>query len=260
MSEQQNGLSETVQKGLNAANAVRGAIKTGKAIAGAAKGASVGGAAGAAIGFAWENRKVLTAIIIGCVALLLLPVMIICMLPSLIFGGLDNADALNNSSVIQQNIIEIHQSVTDILSENLNQVLEEIDTDRKPYGTGGSVVINPFSEGFDIQINEIIANFCAMQNSDPQKCTKEEFINFLQGYADTLFTYEKEEKENTIMSEMVIVDTETGETTKEILTKTEITYVYTVIYCDIPFELTEEQKAVARDYAENLKNFIEYGV
>ena len=260
MSEQQNGLSEAVQKGLQTASTVRGAVKTGKAIAGAAKGASVGGAAGAAIGFAWENRKALTAIIIGCVALLLLPVVIISMLPSLVFGGLDNADALNNPSAVTQNIEELNESVNRVLSESLGCVLEEIETDRQFYEEEVTTVVNPYAEGFSGQITEIIAEYCAFKKEDPQSCSKENLESLLQEGSDALFFYEKTEQESTEESAITVVDAETGETQTQILTETVKTYTYTVGYRGSPFELTEEQKALARDYAENLKNFIEYGV
>ena len=48
--EQKNGLSEAVETGAPAAQAIHGAIKTGKAVSAAAKGAAVGGPYGAAVG------------------------------------------------------------------------------------------------------------------------------------------------------------------------------------------------------------------
>lgn len=260
MREEQNGLSEAVQKGMAASRAIRGAVKTGKAIAGAAKGASVGGAAGAVVGFAWGNRKVLAAIIIGAVALLLLPVVILCMLPSVIFGGLSNTDALNNPSAITQNIEDLKICVENVLSESLDQVLEEIEADRESCGEEGTSVENPYSDNLPDQTIKILAEYCAYNDADPQSCSKDELEGILRGYADSFFTYEKKEEENTIKSEIVIVDSGTGETTKEILTETETVAVYTVLFHDDLFDLTEEQQALANDYEENLKNFIEHGV
>ena len=57
MAHENNPVIEPLQKSAQAANAIRGAVKTGKAIAGAAKGAAVGGPYGAAAGFIWSNRK-----------------------------------------------------------------------------------------------------------------------------------------------------------------------------------------------------------
>lgn len=66
--------AEALETGAQAAQFVRGAVKTGKALAGAAKGAAAGGPYGAVLGFAWENRKLVGNIIIAAIALLMLPI------------------------------------------------------------------------------------------------------------------------------------------------------------------------------------------
>ena len=81
MAENNRPAAEPLQKGAQAAQMVRGAVKTGKAIAGAAKGAAAGGPYGAADGFVWENRKVIGKIIIAVIAFMMIPIMLICMLP-----------------------------------------------------------------------------------------------------------------------------------------------------------------------------------
>ena len=70
--KEKSGLEHTAQ----AAGAVKGAIKAGKALAGASKGAAFG-PYGMAAGLAWEGRKVIAKVVIVLVALLLLPVMIL---------------------------------------------------------------------------------------------------------------------------------------------------------------------------------------
>ena len=87
------------------AHTIHGAIKTGKAISAAAKGAAVGGpygaAAGAALYVAQHGKTFLAAIAV----LLMLPVLFILMLPSLIFGGLTSSGSsgqpiLNDNAAI----------------------------------------------------------------------------------------------------------------------------------------------------------------
>ena len=73
--KEKSGLEHTAQ----AAGAVKGAIKAGKALAGASKGAAFG-PYGMAAGLAWEGRKVIAKVVIVLVALLLLPVMILTVL------------------------------------------------------------------------------------------------------------------------------------------------------------------------------------
>ena len=83
--QERSGLNEAAEISAHAAGAVRGAIKTGKMVSGAAKGAAVAGPYGAAAATLWTHRKAVAAIIAG---LLVLPVLFIMLLPSLIFGGL----------------------------------------------------------------------------------------------------------------------------------------------------------------------------
>ena len=89
--EKKTGLADAVETGASAAHTIKGAIKAGKAISGAAKGAAAGGPYGAVAGAVWAGRKHIGKIITVIIILLLLPVLFILMLPGLIFGGLVNA-------------------------------------------------------------------------------------------------------------------------------------------------------------------------
>ena len=80
---QKSGLSQVA----GTAHAIHGAIKTGKAIAAAAKGAAVGGPYGAAAGLALGAGRHAGKLLAVAAVLLMLPVLYVLMLPSLIFGG-----------------------------------------------------------------------------------------------------------------------------------------------------------------------------
>lgn len=88
--EKKTGLADAVETGASAAHTIKGAIKAGKAIPGAAKGAAAGGPYGAVAGAVWAGRKHIGKIIAVIIILLLLPVLFVLMLPGLIFGGLVN--------------------------------------------------------------------------------------------------------------------------------------------------------------------------
>lgn len=90
---------ENRQQQSSAESTVAGAAKTGKAIASIAKGAATGGAHGAAVEAAKSSRKWTIPI----VAVILLPVLIIAMLPSVIFGSLfgDGTDTPNGFPMIR---------------------------------------------------------------------------------------------------------------------------------------------------------------
>ena len=55
--EHKDGFAETVDTAASAAHTVKGAIKAGKAISSAAKGAAAGGPFGADAGAVWAGRK-----------------------------------------------------------------------------------------------------------------------------------------------------------------------------------------------------------
>ena len=55
--EKKTGLADAVETGASAAHTIKGAIKAGKAIPGAAKGAAAGGPYGAVAGAVWAGRK-----------------------------------------------------------------------------------------------------------------------------------------------------------------------------------------------------------
>ena len=89
MEEQTNSTaSSTIDKSAQTAHAVQGAIKTGKAVASAAKGAAAGGPYGALAAGLWQNRKTVLKVILVAVFIMMLPILFILMLPALIFGGL----------------------------------------------------------------------------------------------------------------------------------------------------------------------------
>jgi len=80
-------------KGASAVKTVHRAVKTGKALAGAAKGAAAGGPYGAAAMAIWENRELAIKIVVAAACIIALPFLYILMLPSLVFGGLDSAES-----------------------------------------------------------------------------------------------------------------------------------------------------------------------
>ena len=149
MANNQSAISDVAQKGMKAASTLRSAVKVGKSIATAAKGGAAGGWIGAVAAFAWENRRLVAAIVVGLVVILLLPVVIIAMLPTLIFGGTGSAyspmDAdnpiLNNPTVITENIESVTTSVETVFSESLNVILEEIEQDKETLPENSNVMI-----------------------------------------------------------------------------------------------------------------------
>ena len=163
--EHKDGFAETVDTAASAAHTVKGAIKAGKAISSAAKGAAAGGPYGAVAGAVWAGRKHIGKIIAVIVILLLLPVLFVLMLPGLIFGGLLNAFSpsdtkqpiLNSETAIVESANDITFTINSILGEALDDVMVRIEADFASSGADQMEVKNPYSSGLVYNANLIIS-------------------------------------------------------------------------------------------------------
>lgn len=257
-----NPVAEPLEKSAQAAHLVNGAVKTGKAITGAAKGAAVGGPYGAVLGFAWENRKLVGKIIVAVVTLLMIPIIILCMLPSVMFGGFDEAYApgdpnnpiLNSNTVIVDTANTICQSVDAILSEALCKVVQDIEKDFEKSSADQIDIINPYAGSIAFDAATLVSMYCASKDGDYTAVSVEELEALLRKYMDKLFTYDFKEETR----DAIVTDPDTGED----VAIEEDWRIYTVIYhgetvfTQQVFSLNEEQKALAKDYASNLNLFL----
>lgn len=263
--ENRSSLSESLERGASAANTIRGAAKTGKAIAGAAKGAAAG-PYGAAAGALWASRKHLGKILCAILALLLLPVLFILMLPGLIFGGLINAftpddptsPILNDSAYIAETAQEISFCVNGVLSEGLEDVYARIEDDFATTDGDGMEVINPYEAAPVYNVNLFISQYCAARDQDFENISLSDMERVLRDAKSQLYSYTRTEETRT----STITDEETGEEK----TVTEQWFIYKIIYngesyfADNIFHLSDEQKSLAGDYAQNLSLFLGDGM
>lgn len=274
MAENNRPVAEPLQKTMQAAQAVRGAVKTGKAIAAAAKGAAAGGVWGAIGAFAWENRKFLTKVLIAATAVLMIPIIILCMLPSVIFGGFGDtyspADPdtpiLNSSIAVDSNLTQISTTVSTVLSERMTEVLQAIEDDYANCTADGKEIINPHESAPNFNANLFVGQYCAAKNEDYTTVSIADMESMLRQGKDKLYSYTKKEEQHSVetITETVTVDASTGEetVTQTVTVTTENWIVYTVVYngetyfADEVFHLTAEQKELADDYAYNLSLFL----
>lgn len=274
MAEDNRPVAEPLQKTMQAAQAVRGAVKAGKAIAAAAKGAAAGGVWGAIGAFAWENRKFLTKVLIAATAVLMIPIIILCMLPSVIFGGFGdshsaadpNTPILNSSVAIDSNLTQISTAVSTVLSERMTEVLQAIEDDYANCNADGKEIINPHESAPNFNANLFVGQYCAAKNADYTTVSVADMESMLRQGKDKLYSYTKKEEQRSVetITETVTVDASTGEetVTQTVTVTTENWIVYTVVYngetyfADEVFHLTAEQKELADDYAYNLSLFL----
>ena len=269
--QERNGLNEAAEISAHAAGAVRGAIKTGKMVSGAAKGAAAAGPYGAAAAALWTHRKAVAAIIAG---LLVLPVLFIMLLPSLIFGGLTKAGVegspdtpiLNDNAAIVENINQISQAISDLLEEGQEDVRARIDADFTASGTDQKEIINPYESPPTYNANRFIAMYCAAKNQDYTSISLKDMEDVIRKAKDALYTFTSTEESRTTTVTETNTDSKTGKVTVTETEVTEIWKIYTIVYNgeayfeDKIFALSDEQKGLAENYAQNLSVFLGDGM
>lgn len=249
---------------LGAARTAHGAIKTGKAISAAAKGAAVGGPYGAAAGLvlgASQNAKKILAL---AAVVLMIPVLFILMLPSLIFGGLANSGTpgqpvLNDAAAIEQNMTDIAYAVSQILGEGITAAEEQIAQDFA--GTDGDhyEVVNPYASDMAGNANIFVSQYCAAKGQELDTTSLADMQTVLRQGKDSLYSF-------TRTCETRTVEDDDPDTPDVVETKEEKWYIYTLKYngeahfADTVFHLTDDQKKLADAYAQNLSLFLGDGM
>ena len=252
-----NSASEGLEKGMNAANAIKSMAKTGKAISSLAKGAAVGGPYGAIAAGLWQNRKLLVKIIAASVLVLFIPVLFVIMLPSIIFGSLfggsgESGDVyvMNDNAAVMQNINEVESAVSKLLNESHSAVLEAIEAEKAELAAGTETeIIDDYSEEILFNVNLIIAQYCAFRD-DYADIKLDDLIKIITDEKDNLFSY-------TSTTETITgIDDEGNEieVSKVIYT---VAYAGDSYFAENIFKLTDEQAELARQYAENLNLFLD---
>lgn len=258
---EESGLS----KAANIAHTAHSAVKTGKAIAAAAKGASVGGPFGAVAGALWGAKHHLAKIVAAIAVLLMLPVLFILMLPSLIFGAIFGTGTpdpsaepiMNDNAAITENVNEIGFAVSQVLGEGINDVEARIQQDFS--GTGGDnyEIINPYAADLTNNTNAFIGQYCAAKNEDWENISLTDLEATLRNNKGALYTYTRASETRTIPDDPDTEEDESG---------SETWYIYTIVYqgegyfADEIFHLTADQKELADDYAQNLSLFLGDGM
>ena len=264
---------ETRQEKTSVDSTVDGAAKTGKAIANIAKGAAVGGAHGAAVEAAKASKKWIAVI----VALIALPIVIVAMLPSVIFGsllgdGTDTPNGISDDAALIQNMTDINNGISMILSEGLTDVLDRIEADFAASGCDGKEINNPFGSDVVFNANAFVSQYCAYKDTDAASISQEDMEELLAANKNKLysFTYTDEEREVTSESSSGASEAETSENGASEGGTSEKSYetirVYTIAYngeayfADQVFHLSDDQKLLASQYAQNLTVLLGDGV
>ena len=240
---------------------VSGAVKTGKAVANIAKGAATGGVHGATAAAAGSAAK---KWIIPLVAVILLPVVLLAMLPSIIFGpirgdGSDTPNGFVDAQALSDNLTDLNTAISMILSDGLVDVLERIDADFAASSCDSKEVNNPYGTDVVFNANAIVSQYCAYKDTDAEGISKDDLVSILSRNKSHLYSFTHQDETRTVSSEPA-----EGEEKPE--TKTITVRVYTVVYngeqyfADKVFALSDDQKTLAVNYAQNLTVLLGDGV
>ena len=250
-----------LEQAASAAHTVHGAIKTGKAIASVAKGAAVGGPYGAAAGLALAAGKHGKKLLMAAVVILLLPVLFVLMLPGLIFGGLTSSGApgqpvLNDGDAITAQMDSIAAAIDEILAEGVEDAKARIAQDFATTGGDNYEVVQPFTVSSNT--TSFIGQYCAAKEQSWSDISLDDMKRILRTGKSSLYSFAR-------ASETRTVEADDPDTPDVVETKQETWYVYTLVYngesyfASQVFHLTDDQKALAGDYAQNLSLFLSDG-
>jgi hypothetical protein len=252
---QKAGLGQAASTAMN----VRSAVKTGKAVSAAAKGAAVGGPYGVAAALLTGQHTGKLLAVGG--ALLLLPVLFILMLPPLVFGGLDGTDqsVLTDSAAITQNIADAAFAVNQVLGEGIEDVEARIAEDFAATGGDQYEIINPYAGNLVSNTNSFIAQYCAAKEQDWRSISLEDLTRTLRQGRSQLYSFTK-------INEIRSVEGDDSGAEGSAEAKTETWTIYTISYngeayfADAVFHLTDSQKKLSENYAQNLSLFLGDGM
>ena len=266
MATESSGFNEAMDVGTSTISHLK-ALKTASTITKAGFGAA-GGPFTAAIGIAIANRHGIAKIIIVIIAILLLPVLFILMLPGLIFGSLmEDTGALNSNTIINDNIRASREAIVEVLEESHADILSEINAAIAKLPEGDTASINDsYTYNISVNANLLISQFCASQDNY-ENINLRKLKSLIRKNKDGLFSYDVATE--TVTMEVVVEGGAEGENSPEgnenaepqTKTVTFTRHTYTVQYAgdayfaDHVFHLTDEQKKLAQDYAENLTTF-----
>lgn len=266
MATESSGFDEAMDVGTSTISHLK-ALKTASTITKAGFGAA-GGPFTAAIGIAIANRHGIAKIIIVIIAILLLPVLFILMLPGLIFGSLmEDTGALNSNTIINDNIRASREAIVEVLEESHADILSEINAAIAKLLEGDTASINDsYAYNISVNANLLISQFCASQDNY-ENINLRKLKSLIRKNKDGLFSYDVATE--TVTMEVVVEGGAEGENSPEgnenaepqTKTVTFTRHTYTVQYAgdayfaDHVFHLTDEQKKLAQDYAENLTTF-----
>lgn len=254
MSEHNGGnAGSSLDEAVGAVQKIKGAVKTGKAIANILKGAASGGLHGAVAGAVKSFGK--QFVIIAC-CLLMLPVLFVLLLPQLIFGGLNQPSTggqpiLNDNAAIVENISQSNNTIAQILTEGYEGTKATVES--LAAGIEYSDIVDTVGGNIVFDANQIICWYSASQNQSVENISISHLASLVSAHKQQLYYYE-----TTYEQRQVQKTDEHGDPYTETVTFT----IFTILYAgddyfpNTLFALSPEQITLSGEYAVNLTIFL----
>jgi len=288
----QGGASAVASTAVAVAKSVQTAVKIGRTIAGASSGAYTFGI-GTVVTLVIEFRKPIGRAIAAIALIIAIPIVYICMLPTLIFGGLDkfpDIPVMNDNAAIYAYIEDVGVKVREVLNAEHTVILVAVqkEIDALPAGDEHEI-IDSFNADSALDTNILISQYCAYKDNYEEISTND-LINTIKTHKDNLFLWSvaTESREITRQTEVEVEKTvieyvdsvvtddkgntrtvsvpvrktiKVKEIQEEIVTVTMHTYTVSFTGADYfaneVFKLDDIKAELARNYAENLTLFLQ---
>lgn len=171
------------------------------------------------------------------------------------------------NTIINDNIRASREAIVEVLEESHADILSEINAAIAKLPEGDTASINDsYTYNISVNANLLISQFCASQDNY-ENINLRKLKSLIRKNKDGLFSYDVATE--TVTMEVVVEGGAEGENSPEgnenaepqTKTVTFTRHTYTVQYAgdayfaDHVFHLTDEQKKLAQDYAENLTTF-----
>lgn len=212
-----------------------------------------GGPAGAATEAAVQYRKEVLVVVI---AVFLLPVLVLLMLPGAIFGTLTQpSTAINNDLEVTANVIQLRNTISDILQEAYEDTLAKIESERTGYtytdivdSVGGHVSYNAF---------QLISMYCAYQGeNDYTKISLSDLSEQVKAHQSEYYTYSTSDEVHTESIEKEVHGQTVTVHENHVYTIFTLSYVGDDYFADTVWQLDDKQKNYADAYAHNLTIYL----
>ena len=192
------------------------------------------------------------------------------MLPSVIFGaffgnGTDTPSGFTDDTAFTQNMTEIHTAISTVLSDGLTETLSKIDSDFSGSGCDEKVVNNPYGADVNFNANYFISMYCASKNTDIESINVDDMEAILRANKDKLYSFTYADSSRVVDVTPIVPEGSDQATPPEPELVTIVTRTYTIAYngeayfSDEIFALSDEQKTLSNNYAQNLSVFLNDG-